>query len=377
MSLNKQEEAGLLQASMVPAAVALEAPKRKISFGTGAKLHDVKYNSEIASRQNSKLLGYSAAKKLNFEDSEIGSWQPPVKHGLKTLPFPQKSSHPHQPSNPQVHMPAASPDTVSEKNTRNSLNKAKFQDSLRPLTFKPAHSSSLASSFHKISLLDDFPIQEVDSAGTQPKQATHKWPVDKDKHLAKDTVYKSFLMHQQLFQKSDFSKNQPTSKEAIRNSNKKSSQLHPDRPNQFKEDYSNQASKPGDMEEECLSAGFSKKEIATREDSFKAPGALKSLFSQNYAVQETVKRLNTYDANSMDIEDAEDIYNSRTAKPDSRLRNSNNVQLISEFDQKLSEDGFIVDTPQTPKKKSPDSDGKPRSPKTSTASWNRTSTTPI
>jgi hypothetical protein len=116
------------------------------------------------------------------------------------------------------------------------------------------------------------------------------------------------------------------------------------------------------MEEECLSAGFLKKESASRDDSFKAPGILKSVFSQNRAAaQETVKRVKPYDANSMDIEHAEDIYNSLTAKPDSRFRNPNNVQLISEFDQKLSEDGLVPDSPQTPKKKHLDSDGNSQS----------------
>lgn len=113
------------------------------------------------------------------------------------------------------------------------------------------------------------------------------------------------------------------------------------------------------MEEESLSAGFAKKETVAREEKFKVPGTLKSVFCQNRtSAQETVKRINAYDANSMDIEDAEDIFNSLTAKPDSKHWNSRNVQIITEFDRKLSEDGFINETPQTPKKLSLDSRGR-------------------
>lgn len=227
MSLNKQDNAGLFQSSMVPAAAVLDASKQRPSNGAGIKMLDVKYNTEIASRQNQKQFGYNCAKALNFDDSEISSKEFSRKLRLKDSVYYQKSMRASQASIPSVHPPAAKPDLFSEKMTPKSTTKAIFQNNLSPLALKSDERSSFASSVNKISLFDNPAIEEVDSTGAQIKPAAQKKLTCLEKQKEKDTVIKSFLKNQQLFHKSDLSKNQPISMEAFRKSQTKSNPTSP------------------------------------------------------------------------------------------------------------------------------------------------------
>ena len=187
-------------------------------------MHDVKYNSEIASRQNPKNLGYLSAKALNFDEAGMTSKEYPRKLGLKDSPFFENSLKVFQASNLAALPSAGKTTLLSEKKTQKSLKTGVFQKNLRPITIEKHDGASLASSFNKITLFENQSIEEVDSAGSQIKPAAQKWLIDNEKQKGKDTVYKSFLKNQQLFHerfensgKSLFSKSQILSQDSIRN----------------------------------------------------------------------------------------------------------------------------------------------------------------